>query len=61
MSKKPTKASKGKIDPNKLKTRDHLMVAVINGATKSGIQPDRKKEENRTRSRKRVKLEDEYD
>lgn len=49
-----------KIDPNKLKTRDELILKIIGGATKSGIQPDRKKEENRTRSRKRVKTEDEY-
>lgn len=62
MPKKPTKPSKnGKIDPNKLKTRDYLLLEIIKGATKSGVQPDRKKEENRTRSRKRVKIEDEYD
>lgn len=61
MPKKPIKPSKnGKIDPNKLKTRDELILKIIGGATKSGIQPDRKKEENRTRSRKRVKTEDEY-
>lgn len=61
MPKKPTKPPKnGKIDPNKLKTRDYLILKVIEGVTKSGIHPDLKKEENRTRSRKRVKIEDEH-
>lgn len=36
-----------RIDPNKVKTRDHLMVRVINGATKAGVQKDRRKETDR--------------
>lgn len=35
------------IDPNLLKTRDQLMVRLIQGATKSGVQKDRKKEASR--------------
>ncbi len=45
---------KKKIDPNKIKTRDRLMVALINGATKSSVQKDQKKEENKKRARKKV-------
>lgn len=59
MPKKPTKPPKT-INPNKVKTRDPLILAIIGGATKSGVHTDKKKEENRTRSRKRVKPEDEH-
>lgn len=31
--------------------RDYLVLKIIGGATKSGIQPDRKKEANKTASR----------
>lgn len=31
--------------------RDYLMLKIIGGATKAGIEPDRKKEANRTASR----------
>jgi len=40
-----------KIDPNKLKTRDWVLVGVIKGATKAGVHKDQKKEANRTASR----------
>lgn len=36
--------------PNKkepIRTRDYNMVSIINGATKSGVHKDRKKEQNR--------------
>lgn len=55
--KKPPKSMK--IDPNRLKTRDHLLLKVIAGATKAGIAVDRKKEANRLASRKRIRKEDE--
>ena len=35
------------IRPSELKTRDYLMVRIINGATKAGVQKDRRKELNR--------------
>jgi len=31
--------------------RDYLLLKIIGGATKSGVQPDRKKEANKTASR----------
>lgn len=40
------------IDPNRLKVRDPLMVRIINGITKAGVQVDRKKEQNRRACRK---------
>lgn len=40
-----------KLDTNP-KTRDWLMVRVINGATKAGVEKDRRKEESRMASRK---------
>lgn len=42
-----------------IKTRDHLLVRVINGATKAGVQVDRKKQESRDRCRKKDKGEEE--
>lgn len=36
-----------KINPNEIKTRDRLMVALIQGVTKSGVFKDRRKEANR--------------
>lgn len=41
-----------KINPNKLKTRDYLMLKVIGGATKAGVEKDRRKEANKQASRK---------
>jgi len=38
--------------------RDFLVVALINGATKSGIQKDQKKERNRKACRGKVNVED---
>jgi len=43
-----------KLNPNLIKTRDHLMVKLINGATKANVQKDKKKEENKKRARKKV-------
>lgn len=36
-----------RINPNLLKTRDYLMLKVIQGVTKAGVKKDRKKENNR--------------
>ena len=46
------------IDPNEIPTRDPLMVEIINGITKAGVQPDQKKEKARKRCRGRVREED---
>lgn len=35
------------IDPNRLPTRDMLMVRLINGCTKAAVHTDRKKQSNR--------------
>ena len=40
-------AKNKKLNPNKIKVRNYLMVALINGATKSGVQRDERKEANR--------------
>lgn len=45
MSKKNAQTSP--IDPNRVKTRDHLLVKLLTGATKGGIQKDIRKEANR--------------
>lgn len=37
------------------KIRDYLMIKVINGITKAGIQPDRKKVKNKKACRKPIK------
>ncbi len=47
-----------KIDPNKVKTRDPLMVAIINGATKSGTHKDRRRERNRNECRRKIRQEE---
>lgn len=39
---------------SKSKTRDHLLVKVINGATKGGFHRDHKREEDALRARTRV-------
>jgi hypothetical protein len=41
-----------RINPNELKTRDPLMVLIIQGVTKAGVQVDRKKESARKACRK---------
>lgn len=38
--------------------RDYLMVAVINGVTKAGVEKDRKKEENKKLARKKVSADE---
>ena len=42
------------IDPNEIKTRDYLLLDLINGVTKSGVHVDRKKEANRKACRKKL-------
>lgn len=57
---KNLKLDGAQIDPNRLKTRDYLLVEIIKGATKAGVQRDRRKEANRTESRKfRLRKEEE--
>lgn len=48
------KSLSGSIDPNDIKGRDYLLVALINGATKANVQIDRKKENSRKACRKKV-------
>jgi hypothetical protein len=48
-----------KIDPNKLKTRNHLMVAIICGATKSYVEKDQRREAGRRACRGRVRHDQE--
>lgn len=43
-----------KINPNKIKTRDHLLVKLITGATKAGVRKDRKKHLNKKKCRVKV-------
>lgn len=50
--------SRTKKKPKMNNGRDLLMVAIKNGATKSGVHKDLKKEENKKRSRKKVVPED---
>lgn len=45
------------IDPNLIPSRDTLIVALICGATKAGIQKDRKKEKNKKACRGKIKDE----
>jgi hypothetical protein len=47
MSKKKNKQPAKAFLPGWIPVRDPLIVALINGATKGGIQKDRKKEANR--------------
>ncbi len=58
MAKKPRKTPE-KIDPNKLKTRDYLMVVLISGATKAGTHRDLRREESKNACRRKVHT-DEY-
>jgi hypothetical protein len=46
------------VNPNLLKTRDYLMVKLINGATKAGIKKDPRKEASRKACRKKVRPND---
>ena len=39
------------INPNDIKTRDYYMVLLINGATKSGVYRDRRKDRDKYRCR----------
>lgn len=39
--------SPSKLDPNSIAIRDEAMVKLINGATKSGVHQDRRREANR--------------
>lgn len=43
-----------RLDPNKIKTRDPLLVKIIQGATKSGPQKNLKKEDNKKKCRRKV-------
>lgn len=56
----PTKPKKAPttIDPNALRTRDYALVALINGATKSGAHRDRRHEANRKACRGRTARQD---
>jgi hypothetical protein len=40
------------INPNDIKTRDYLIVAIITGTTKSGIYEDEKKKRNKESCRR---------
>jgi hypothetical protein len=39
------------IDPNDIKIRDWYMVLIINGVTKAGVMPDRRKARDKYRCR----------
>ena len=45
-----------KVNPNKIKVRDPLMVKLINGATKSGWTKNQKKLANKLACRRPVRL-----
>jgi len=49
----------GSIDPNDIKGRDYLMLAIINGATKANVEVDKKKESNKKACRKKVDINSE--
>lgn len=57
MPKKPKKVP-DKVNPNKIKVRDYLLLDLFTGSTKSGFQTDRKKESNKRACRKGYKGED---
>jgi hypothetical protein len=44
------------ISPREVPTRDHALVALINGATKAGPHLDRRKEASRRACRDRIAL-----
>ncbi len=45
------------IDPRAIRTRDHALVALINGATKAGAHRDRRREASRAACRGRVRAD----
>ena len=56
MSKRRKKSLKpAKLDPNTIKVRDELVKALICGATKTGIQEDKKKAHDKKVCREAVK------
>lgn len=55
------KKPKTKIDPNKIKVRDQLLLKIINGATKAGVEKDQKKEASKQACRKVNEEEDEIE
>lgn len=57
MSKKE-KGKKVTIDPNEIRVRDELLMALINGATKGGVQKDKKKESSKKKCRIKPTEED---
>jgi hypothetical protein len=44
-----------KIKHSDLKTRDELLVRIIQGATKAGVQKDQKKETSKKKCRKPIR------
>lgn len=48
-----------KIDPNQMRVRDELLKQLILGMTKSGVQPDQKKEKDRKNCRRKVRRDEE--
>ena len=44
-------AKNKKLNPNKIKTRNYLMVALICGATKASVHRDERKEANKAACR----------
>lgn len=40
------------IDPNEIKTRDYLILQIIQGVTKAGVHRDRRKHKNKYECRK---------
>jgi hypothetical protein len=58
MAKKP-KIATTKVDPRDIKSRDLLMVRVINGVTKAATHVDRRKRANKYKARKPVREGDE--
>ena len=47
-----------KIDPNQMKVRDQLLKQLVLGMTKSGVQPDQKKERNKNECRRKTRHKD---
>ena len=52
------KKNSTKINPNEIKARDPLMVALICGTTKAGVYKDLKKDSNKYRARGKYRGED---
>jgi hypothetical protein len=57
MSRSRNTAKVGTINPNTIRVRDPLMVALIRGVTKSGVAVDRRREASRKACRGRVNPE----